>query len=259
MKNSREEKIVEMNDRIRKLKEKKEELVAKRETMAPEELRPADITIRRYESLISSMEKSVAILSFPKPESSEIGVLTNVLDKYISANSETISRANKMVTDCENAIESLTGEIDKAMLSGSGEELDVLTAKLDAEKRKLPYLQESLARLKQGAVIPKGAVKHEWEQICEEYLPEWVARMATIRALAEAYEDEVDELIRLRDKLLNARNVIQATGKKYGCPDNITGPCLTAGLKEQDIPSISREAGTRLSMAILGVNVTLRV
>lgn len=244
------------NDIAKALETKKAELKELEKTiktMSPWEKAEAELKMERLAELIGSLESAVGILEQETVSVPEEDVLTHGLDGYLEEKENAVSIARDAVIECQEKLGIIQRDLDQAVIDGNYAAIETLTAELDSEKRKLPYLKESYGRIQQMKAIPDGAVKAEWLKICDQYQEEWDIRVETVKALAMEYKKACNDLQNLRDTLFRIRGRLQSIGHENGCSDFIQTSVIAARSNKQNANILEKDDVSFLCR-ILGMN-----
>lgn len=244
------------NDIAKVLETKKTELMELEKDikkMEPEEKVAAEVKMERLVGMISSLESAVSILEQKNVSVQEEDAFTHGLDGFLQEKENAVSKARKAVIECQEKMAVLKEDLDKAMLDGNYAAIETLTAELDSEQRKLPYLKESFERIQQIKAIPDGAVKEEWLKICDHYQEEWDIRVETVKALAMEYKKACNDLQKLNDKLFQIRKHLERIGEANGCSDYLAKSVIASRSNKENVYILNSSDASFLAR-ILGVD-----
>ena len=184
---------------------------------------------QRVAGELKALEKAFEAASYKPEPPTDKAELMQGLEKYKQEWKDRINKINAEIDDNENEQKELEALLGKAAVEAETGKTIELSNRLDEVKIAKGHLLEMLARAESIPVYPQGAIREEWDKICQALLPEWENRLSEVATFADAYIESTNALLTMRDTIQDVRKELeQIEGTQFS-------PFFTVGRNADDL------------------------
>lgn len=243
--------VDEIRNRVIQHEQNIEELVKSRVGVSdPAELVAIDKKIAEQRRILSALNKTLELATYkPAPLSDEDEML-KCLNKYFEKKQEKEKDIRQLYEKNRSNILKTEQELKNAMQGGELDRVVELTNELDDLKSQTGYIEKMKREIELSRTFPYGAIKKEWDDICNRNMDDWISIIRRIEILANEYKNACNELLSMKDTLTSVRNKLRKVANENGEVFN-PDPIFTVGLNPE-LLTISKYDGLKAGFIMNG-------
>ena len=206
---------------------------------------------RRINERLEELKRAKTAAEYTPPEPTDKQILLSGLKEYERIKADKVTKAAAEVKAARAELDVIEAALNEATTACDTEKIVELSERKEDSSNKLKYLIEAKKRVEALPVYPEGAFNTEWDNLCNDLLPEWQERVAAVTTLAQAYKEACSGLLSMHDTIKAVRGEIERTAAKENAAVYFP-PTFTAGMNTAEM-SIDKTYYSRIA----GITATL--
>lgn len=163
----------------------------------------------RARSELEALQAAHRAATYTPPAPTDQQELLAGLKKYQDIWDDRIKVIKDKISDVDKEAAQLEISMEQATQNADAESVIKLSNRRNELTSQRKHLTDMLRRAEEIPLYPDGAIKSEWDNICNKLRPEWDNKIMELKALAKAYKSAADSLIQMNETIKTVRNDLE--------------------------------------------------